>query len=153
MRRRSLLAGLALTPLAARAGESLRVVASFSILADLTRQIVTPAQAAADHASVQIDALVGPDADVHVYEPTPADLRNLMRARLLVTNGLGLEGWITRLTGATRFNGITVVAAEKVPPRTMQEQGGADRHRPARLAGPGKCDPLRRRDRQRPGRG
>ena len=30
-----------------------------------------------------------------------------------------------RLTGAARFNGITVVAAEKVVPRTMKEQGGA----------------------------
>jgi zinc/manganese transport system substrate-binding protein len=73
---------------------------------------------------VRVDALVGPDEDVHVYEPKPADLRALVQARLLVTNGLGLEGWMNRLTGAARFTGITVVAAEKVVPRTMQEQGG-----------------------------
>jgi zinc/manganese transport system substrate-binding protein len=135
MHRRSMLAGFALAPLMARAEGVMCVVASFSILADLTRQIAHPTQPAgatqtaganeAGGPAVQVDALVGPDADVHLYEPTPADLRALMRARLLVTNGLRLEGWMDRLTGAARFNGITVVAAEKVVPRTMKEQGGA----------------------------
>jgi zinc/manganese transport system substrate-binding protein len=123
MDRRSLLAGLALTPLAARAEGVIEAIASFSILADLSRQIADPAHPGG--AVVRVVALVGPDADVHVYEPTPADLRALMRAKLLVTNGLRLEGWIDRLTGAVRFNGVTVVAAEKVVPRTMKEESGA----------------------------
>jgi zinc/manganese transport system substrate-binding protein len=126
MRRRSLLAtaGLApwaavsvsLAPLVARAAAPVRVVASFSILGDLTRQVGGDA--------VHVDALVGPDGDVHVYEPRPKDLRTLMAAGLLVRNGLGLEGWMDRLTGAAGFKGHVVVAAEKVTPRTMKLDGG-----------------------------
>ena len=116
MRRRSLLAALTVAPLVARAAGPLRVVASFSILADLTREVGGNA--------VSVEALVGPDGDVHVYEPRPRDLRTLLAAGLLVRNGLGLEGWMDRLTGAADFKGKVVVAAEKVTPRTMTGDGG-----------------------------
>jgi zinc/manganese transport system substrate-binding protein len=120
MRRRSLLAALSLAPLAplaAGAAQPLRVVASFSILGDLARQVGGDA--------VAVKTLVGPDGDVHVYEPRPKDLRTLMAAGVLVRNGLGLEGWMDRLTGAAGFTGKVVVAADKVTPRTMTEAGGA----------------------------
>jgi zinc/manganese transport system substrate-binding protein len=116
MRRRRLLFTLALAPLAAHAGVPVPVIASFSILGDLTGQI--------GGTSIRVATLVGPDADVHVYQPKPADLRALTAAKLLVTNGLRLEGWMDRLTTAVEFKGVTVVAAQKVSPRTMQEQGG-----------------------------
>ncbi len=117
MRRRCFLAGLTLAPFAGLAAEPLRVVASFSILADLVLQV--------GGSAVSVEALVGPDGDAHVYQPRPKDLRTLMEARLLVRNGLGLEGWMDRLTGAVGFKGEVVVAAEKVTPRTMKEAGGA----------------------------
>jgi zinc/manganese transport system substrate-binding protein len=117
MRRRCFLAALTLAPIAGVATEPLRVVASFSILADLVRQIGGDA--------VSVEVLVGADGDVHVYEPRPKDLHTLMAAGLLVRNGLGLEGWMVRLTGAAGFKGAVVVAAEKVTPRTMKEAGGA----------------------------
>lgn len=117
MRRRSFIAALGLAPLAARAAERLRVVASFSILGDLVRQVGGDA--------VSVEALVGPNGDVHVYEPRPKDLRTLLAAGLLVRNGLGLEGWMDRLTQAAGFKGQVVVAAAKVKPRTMKEDGGA----------------------------
>jgi zinc/manganese transport system substrate-binding protein len=117
MRRRSFIAALGLTPLAARAAGKLRVVASFSILADLTRQIGGEV--------VSVEALVGPDGDVHVYDPRPKDLRTLMAAGLLVRNGLGLEGWMDRLTDAAGYKGKVVVAAAQVTPRTMKDDGGA----------------------------
>jgi zinc/manganese transport system substrate-binding protein len=62
---------------------------------------------------------------VHVYEPRPKDLRTLMSAGLLVRNGLGLEGWMDRLTGAAAFKGKIVLAADKVTPRTMKLESGA----------------------------
>jgi zinc/manganese transport system substrate-binding protein len=117
MRRRSVLAGLILAPIAARATGKLNVVASFSILGDLARQI--------GGGAVSVETLVGPNGDVHVYDPKPKDLRTLMSAGLLVRNGLGLEGWMDRLTGAAGYKGKVVVAAEKVTPRTMTEDGGA----------------------------
>lgn len=67
----SMLAGVS----AVRAEGALPVVASFSILADLVRQV------GGDR--VQVDALVGPDADAHVFQPSPADVRRVAAARLI----------------------------------------------------------------------
>jgi zinc/manganese transport system substrate-binding protein len=117
MHRRLFIAGLGLTPVSARAAGVLRVVASFSILGDLVRQVGGDA--------VSVEALVGPDGDVHVYEPRPRDLRVVMAAGVLVRNGLGLEGWMDRLTGSADFKGTVVVASDKVVARTMKEDGGA----------------------------
>ena len=102
---------------AAAAADQVRVLASFSILADLVRQVGGDA--------VAVEALVGPDADVHVYEPRPKDLRMLLAAGLLVRNGLGLEGWMDRLTGAAGFTGRVAVAAANVTTRTMRTDSGA----------------------------
>jgi zinc/manganese transport system substrate-binding protein len=88
---------------AARAAEPLLVVATFSILGDMTRTI--------GGERVRVHELVGPDGDAHVYEPTPADARLLVRARLVVTNGLGFEGWIDRLVKSAGYRGPIVVAS------------------------------------------
>jgi zinc/manganese transport system substrate-binding protein len=117
MRRRSLIAGVMLAPVSAVAAGPVRVLASFSVLADLVRQVGGDA--------VAVEAFVGPDGDAHVYEPTPRDLRRLLTADLLVRNGLGLEGWMDRLTQAAGFKGRVVVAATAVVPRTMKADGGA----------------------------
>jgi len=119
MRRRLLLSLpllAAVRPVLASA-ERLSVVASFSILADMA--------AAVGGAFVSVRSLVGPDQDVHVYEPRPHDLRAVMAAAVVLRNGLGLEGWITRLTGAAGFRGQVVTAAEHVTPRTMRLDSGA----------------------------
>jgi zinc/manganese transport system substrate-binding protein len=84
------------------------VVTSFSILADLVGEIAG--------VRVKIVSLVGPDQDLHAYEPKPADLRTLARADLLVLNGLGAEGWSARMAQASGFNGRLVVASKGVTP-------------------------------------
>lgn len=118
MYRRAVLAMLGAAPLAAQAAAGpLQVITSFSILTDLTRQIGGDA--------VRVESLVGPDGDVHVYDPRPKDLRVVMSAGMLVRNGLGLEGWMDRLTKAASFKGRIVVASDKVSPRTMKEASGA----------------------------
>jgi zinc/manganese transport system substrate-binding protein len=111
-----LIASTALLPFAAHVAAPVQVVASFSILADMISRIGGDA--------VAVTAFVGPDQDVHIYDPRPKDLRTLAAASLLVQNGLGLEGWMIRLTGAAGFKGTTVTAADKVVPRTMTETGG-----------------------------
>ena len=75
------------------AAAPLRVVATFSILADMVREVGGPA--------VEVSALVGPNADAHVFEPTPSDVRRMARADLVVANGLRFEGWIERLITAS----------------------------------------------------
>ena len=95
-----------------------RIVVSFSLLADIVRQIAPPA--------FEVQALVGPDADAHVFEPRPADARRLAEAELVVVNGLGFEGWIDRLVKASGYRGAVVVASRDVQPRKVG--GGADPH-------------------------
>ena len=67
-----------------RAQERLNVVASFSILGDFVRNV--------GGERVSVTTLVGPDGDVHVYTPAPADAKKIAEAKLLVINGFGLEG-------------------------------------------------------------
>ena len=52
----------------------LKVVATFSILADFARNV------GGDRA--EVSSLVGPDGDVHVYAPTPSDVAAVKDARL-----------------------------------------------------------------------
>ncbi|MBZ8141106.1 metal ABC transporter substrate-binding protein [Rubrivivax gelatinosus] len=111
--RRRLLLAAAFVPFAARAQDGAarggRVVASFSILADLVRQVAP--------ADIEVTALVGVDADAHAWEPRPGDVRRLAGADLVVVNGLGFEGWMTRLVKNSGYRGTIVVASEGVVPR------------------------------------
>jgi zinc/manganese transport system substrate-binding protein len=97
----------------ARAADKVKAVASFSILGDMVKQV------GGDR--VDVITLVGPDGDAHVYEPTPADAKNLASAQILFTNGLGFEGWMERLEKSSGFKGKVVVASTGVKPRTMVE--------------------------------
>ncbi|HCL62572.1 MAG TPA: ABC transporter substrate-binding protein [Rhizobiales bacterium] len=100
----------------AEAAGKVKAVASFSILADMVKQV------GGDR--VEVITLVGPDGDAHVYEPTPADAKNLAGANILFTNGLGFEGWMDRLEKSSGFKGKVVVAWTGVKPRTMVEEEG-----------------------------
>src|SRR3954454_10811236 len=100
---------LALMTAPSRAADHLNVVASFSILADFVRQIGGD--------KVGVTSLVGPDSDVHVYTPTPHDARDVGAARLLIVNGLGLEGWLPRLQQASGSKAPIVVATKGITPR------------------------------------
>ena len=96
----------------------LRVVASFSVLADMLREVGGNA--------VEVTALVGPDADAHVFEPSPADVQRVARADLVVVNGLGFEGWIERLIRSSGYRGHVAVATAGIKPRFTS--GVADPH-------------------------
>jgi zinc/manganese transport system substrate-binding protein len=121
MRRRTLLTGLAALPMAARgvtaraAAPPLRVVASFSVLADMTRQI--------GGGLVAVTTLVPVDGDAHTYEPRPSDLLAIRGAGLVVTNGLGLDAWMDRLIASAGGSARRVVATRQVKPRRMLEEG------------------------------
>jgi len=90
-------------------------VASFSILGDIVARV------GGDR--VALTTIVGPNADTHVYEPTPTDAANVGKAQVFFVSGLGFEGWMDRLGEATGYKGQLVVASEGVSSRTMDEDG------------------------------
>ena len=102
----------------AAAEQKLKVVASFSILGDLVKNV------GGDR--VEVTTLVGPNGDVHVYSPTPADAKVLSVAKVVFVNGLGLEGWMTRLVEASGSKAAIVVVSKGIEPRNManEDHGG-----------------------------
>ncbi len=98
------------------AQDRLNVVASFSILGDMTQRV--------GGERVQIHTLVGYDSDAHVYQPTPADARTIARADLVVINGFGFEGWIERLVKSAGYRGKVVVASAGVKTLKRTSTGG-----------------------------
>jgi zinc/manganese transport system substrate-binding protein len=106
----------------AQAPEKLPVVATFSILADFARNV--------GGERIEVTGLVGPNGDTHVYQPKPADAKELGAARLILVNGLGLEGWIDRLIKASGATAPILVATKGISPQQMREEGriGPDPH-------------------------
>ncbi|MCP3473068.1 zinc ABC transporter substrate-binding protein [Bradyrhizobium sp. CCGUVB1N3] len=91
-----------------QAAERLNVVASFSILADFVRNI------GGDR--INLTTLVGADGDVHVYTPAPGDAKRIADAKLVVVNGLGLEGWLPRLVQSSGSKATVVTASAGIAP-------------------------------------
>jgi zinc/manganese transport system substrate-binding protein len=98
----------------AQAADTIKVAASFSVLGDMVKQI------GGDR--VEVKTFVGPNGDAHVYEPTPGDARTLAASAVLVINGLGLEGWMTRLQKSSGFKGRLVTATTGIKTRQMEEE-------------------------------
>ena len=71
--------------LPAAAQERLKAVTTFTILADMARNV---AGEAADVVSI-----TKPGAEIHNYQPTPGDLVGALDADLVLWNGLNLEQW------------------------------------------------------------
>jgi zinc/manganese transport system substrate-binding protein len=101
-----------------RAEDRLNVVASFSILGDLVKNVGGD--------KVDVATLVGPNGDVHVYAPAPSDAKKNADARLLVMNGLGLEGWLPRLVQSAGSKATIVTASNGIAP--LQLGSEADPH-------------------------
>jgi zinc/manganese transport system substrate-binding protein len=101
-----------------RARDRLNVVTSFSILGDFAKNV--------GGERVSVTTLVGPNGDVHVYTPAPADAKKVADAKLLVINGLGLEGWLPRLLQASGSSAPTVIATKGIAPLKLRSD--ADPH-------------------------
>ncbi|MFL5336737.1 MAG: metal ABC transporter solute-binding protein, Zn/Mn family [Geminicoccaceae bacterium] len=95
--------------------EPIRVATSISILGDMIRRV--------GRDRVARTVLIGPDADAHAFEPSPAAAKALAQADLVIVNGLGLEGWLDRLVDASGYHGRIVTASEGVAPRELDEDG------------------------------
>src|SRR5262249_1827185 len=110
--RRQALAATALAALfvaaSARAQDRLKVIASFSILGDLVKNV------GGDR--VEVATLVGPNGNAHVYATSPGDAKKVADAKLVFVNGLGFEGWLERLGKASGTKAPIVIATKGIKP-------------------------------------
>src|SRR5499426_2391348 len=120
--RRQALAATALAALfvaaSARAQDRLKVIASFSILGDLVKNV------GGDR--VEVATLVGPNGNAHVYAPSPGDAKKVADAKLVFVNGLGFEGWLERLVKASGTKAPIAVATKGIKPLERAGEHGHD---------------------------
>mgnify|MGYP001320918794 FL=1 len=113
-----LVVGLALNSLPATAQDKLKIVASFSILGDMVRQVT------GELASVT--TIVGPDADAHVYMPNASDAKAAANADVIFLNGLGFETWSNTLIKTSGTKAKVFLATTGISP--LKVEGEIDPH-------------------------
>ena len=91
----------------------LRVVATTSIIADTARRI------AGEHA--QVEALMGPGVDPHLYKASESDVRRLSEADLVLYNGLHLEGKMGDILTKMARNRPVAAVSEDIPQDQLRE--------------------------------
>ena len=90
------------------AQEKVGVAASTTVLADLARNV------GGDR--VDVVSLVGPNGDIHSYVPSPADAKKLADARLVILNGLALEGSTAQFMRTAAKGAKALVASDGITP-------------------------------------
>lgn len=99
---------------------AIQAVASFSILGDLVQQVGGP--------RVGVQVLVGHGSDAHVFQPTPSQAKVVSQANVVFSNGLGFEGWISRLLGTANYKGPHVVVSQGI--QTLEVKPSHGHHKP-----------------------
>ena len=98
----------------AHARDKINVAASLTILADFARNV------GGDR--VDVVSLVGPNGDAHSYVPSPADAKKLADAKLIILDGLGLEGSTARFMRAAAKDAKVVTASDGITPLRLGSQ-------------------------------
>jgi manganese transport system substrate-binding protein len=91
------------------------VLTTFTVLADIAQNV------AGDE--LRVESLTKPGAEIHGYEPTPADLRRAQEADLIVDNGMGLEAWFDQFVADV--DAPHIVASDGVEPLNIAEDAYA----------------------------
>src|SRR5690554_7777998 len=102
---------LAAMPAAAQENR-LKVVSTFTVIADIARNV---AGEVAD-----VESITRPNAEIHEYQPTPGDMLRAQDADLVLWNGLNLELWFERFFRNLR-DVPSVVVSEGVEPMGISE--------------------------------
>ncbi|MER0040971.1 MULTISPECIES: metal ABC transporter substrate-binding protein [unclassified Pseudomonas] len=114
IRLRPLLAALlvSLLPQLAAAEGKFKVVTTFTVLADMARQVAGDA--------AEVESITKPGAEIHNYQPTPGDILKARDAQLILRNGMNLELWFERFL--QRLQGVPAVTlSEGVEPIGIAE--------------------------------
>jgi manganese/iron transport system substrate-binding protein len=75
----------------ALAEDRLKVVTTFTVIADMARNVAGEA--------AEVVSVTKPGAEIHGYEPTPGDIVAASNGDLILWNGLGLERWFEQFLG------------------------------------------------------
>jgi zinc/manganese transport system substrate-binding protein len=89
------LVALGLSPTASAADSALKLVAAENFYGDVAHQIGGPQVKV-------VSVLSNPDQDPHLFETSPAVLRQLADAKIVIYNGADYDPWMPRLLKATR---------------------------------------------------
>ena len=90
---------------------SLKIVTSFTILCDFAEKITHGAP------HIKITSIVPPEADPHVYQPTPLDATALTKADIVFLNGLNFEKGVERMLKSTDTKAIISTVTQNVKTR------------------------------------
>lgn len=97
---------------AAAEGERLKVVTTFTILADMASEVAGDA--------AEVVSVTKPGAEIHNYQPTPRDIARTRSADLILWNGLNLELWFEKFL--QRLDGVpSVILSEGVEPMSINQ--------------------------------
>jgi manganese/zinc/iron transport system substrate-binding protein len=121
--RRALLAApLLAAPMLARARAAPLVLSTIAMIGEPARRLAGNA--------ARVETLLGEGVDPHLYRPTRADIARLLRADLVLYNGLGLEGRLRDAIGRVAASGRPVLAVGEAVPREslLFEEGTPDPH-------------------------
>lgn len=98
----------------------LKVAVSFSIIADMVKQVGGD--------DVEVYSLVAPGVDSHTFRPTPKTVVSVKKSDVLIMNGLGFETWMPRIISASGFKGETLVLGREVKPIEVSEEEAHHHH-------------------------
>ncbi len=103
--------------------EKLKVVTSFTIIADMAREI--------GGENVEVYNLVPSGTDPHEYEPLPNDIKAATKADVLFYNGLNLEGgkkgWFFKMMKTVNQKDENIFSlTERVEPLYLSGEGGRE---------------------------
>jgi zinc/manganese transport system substrate-binding protein len=115
-----LLLGFLFAWIAPAGAKPLEIVASFSILGDMTERV--------GGEDIKLTVLIGPDGDAHGFEPTPADARRLAAADIILANGLGFEPWLKRLAQSSAAKAPIIEVSKSVKPLPLKHAGHGHSH-------------------------
>jgi manganese/iron transport system substrate-binding protein len=111
------------------------VVASYSVLCDLTKEIVQD--------TVDLKCLIPGGKDPHTYSPTPDDRKAIETAKLVLYGGYDFEPEVIKLVKASTAQNAIAIHELAVPKPIMAEDGhdhGAE-HKDGAAKGKAEADP------------
>ncbi|MBP5788873.1 MAG: zinc ABC transporter substrate-binding protein, partial [Neisseriaceae bacterium] len=114
---RKFLFSLSLLSVSATFAEPVKVITSFSILGNVTREIGGD--------KVEVAEIVKPNQDMHIYRITPQDAKRLKNSQLILLNGKGFES-NEFVKAAKAANVPVVLASDKI--QSIQHDDDDDEH-------------------------